>query len=86
MDKLKNIETLFNYAQQDQTPVFHIGNKVLTEIMNRETIRLTPLSLMAGISAAAAAIAFFYAINGWLSMTGGSVADYFDPSVLDVLL
>ena len=85
MDGLKNINTLFEYAQRRQTPIFHVSDQVLAEIVNRESIRLTPLSFVAGISAAAAAIAFFYAIHGWLSVTG-SVADYFDPSVLDILL
>ena len=42
-------------------------------------------AIMAGVSAAAAVIALFYAINSWMSLTW-SVADYFDPTVLDVLL
>lgn len=85
MDSLERIEKLFEQAQLAGTPVFHVSDRVLVEIAERQSVRLMPLSIMAGISAAAAVIALFYAINSWLSLTW-SVADYFDPTVLNVLL
>jgi len=85
MDKLGRIEKLFERARLCGTPVFHVSDQVLAEIAERQSVRLMPLSIMAGISAAAAVIALFYAINSWMSLTW-SLTDYFDPTVLDVLL
>ena len=85
MDNLKRIERLFEHARQCATPVFHVGDRVLEDITVRQSVQLTPLSIVAGISAAAAVIALAYVVNSWLSMSG-SLVDYFDPSVLDVLL
>ena len=85
MDTLKKLETLFERAANAQTPVFHIGDQVLAEIAARQTIQLKPWSIMAGLSAAAAVIAIVYTVNTWLSMTW-SLADYFDPTVLDILM
>ena len=85
MDKLGKIEALFERACQGPTPIFHVGERVIAEIAARNSIRLTPLSFVAGLSAAAAAIALFYAINGWMTLSS-SVVDYFDPAVLDALL
>ena len=85
MDSLERIEKLLAQARLCETPVFHVSDRVMAEIAERQSVRLMPLSIMAGISAAAAVIAVFYAINSWMSLTW-SVADYFDPTVLDVLL
>ena len=85
MDSLERIEKLFEQARRCETPVFQVSDQVMVEIAERQCVRLMPLSIMAGVSAAAAVIALFYAINSWMSLTW-SVADYFDPTVLDVLL
>jgi hypothetical protein len=85
MDSLKRIEKLFERVRLCGTPVFHVSDQVMAEIAERQCVRLMPLSIMAGISAAAAAIALFYAIHSWESLTW-SLTDYFDPTVLDVLL
>lgn len=85
MDQLNKLETLFEQARQAATPVFHVSDRVLADIADRRSVRLTPFSIMAGLSAAAAVIALVYAVNSWLSMTW-TLADYFDPTVLDVLL
>ena len=85
MDSLDRIEKLLEQARRWETPVFHVSDQVMAEIVERQGVRLMPLSIMAGVSAAAAVIALFYAINSWMSLTW-SVADYFDPTVLDVLL
>ena len=85
MDKLNRIERLIEQARQCSAPVFHVSDQVLAEIAARQSIQLTPLSIVACISAAAAVIALVYAVNGWLSMTG-SLVDYFNPAVLEVLL
>ena len=85
MDNLKQIEALFERARLVNMPVFHVSDQVLAEIAARQSIQLRPWSIMAGISAAAAVIAVVYTINTWMSMTW-SYADYFDPTVLDVLL
>ena len=85
MDTLKNLEKLFEQAATAKTPVFHVGDQVLEEIAARQTIQLRPWSIMAGISAAAAVIAIAYTVNTWMSMTW-TLADYFDPTLLDVLM
>jgi hypothetical protein len=85
MDNLKKIEALFEQARLVNMPVFHVSDQVLAEIAARQSIQLRPWSIMAGISAAAAVIAVVYTVNTWMSMTW-SLADYFDPTVLDVLL
>jgi hypothetical protein len=85
MDQIKKIEELFEQARMIGTPVFRVSDQVLDEIADRKTVQLTPFSIMAGLSAAAAVIALVYAVNSWLSMTW-TLADYFDPTVLDVLL
>ena len=85
MDSLKRIEKLLEQARLCGTPVFHVSDQVMAEIADRQCVRLMPLSIMAGISATAAAIALFYAMHSWASLTW-SLTDYFDPTVLDVLL
>ena len=85
MDQLNKIEKLFERARLVGTPVFHVGDRILAEIEDRRTVQLTPFSIMAALSAAAAVIALVYAVNSWLSMTW-TLADYFDPTVLNVLL
>lgn len=85
MDTLKKLDRLFEHAAQTKTPVFHVGDQVLEEIAARQTIQLRPWSIMAGISAAAAVIAIVYTVNTWMSMTW-TLADYFDPTLLDVLM
>ena len=86
MGTLEKIEMMFNRANRVPIPTFHVGDRVLAEIAMRETIPLRPLSLVAGVSAAAAAIALFFAVQGWLSINSTSIANYFDPAVLDLLL
>lgn len=85
MDQMSRIEKLFERARMIGTPVFHVSDQVLDEIADRKTVELVPFSIIAGLSAAAAVIALVYAINSWLSMTW-TLADYFDPTVLNVLL
>jgi len=85
MDNLKRIESLFEQARQVNMPVFHVSDQVLAEIAARQCIQLRPWSIMAGISAAAAVIAVVYTVNTWMSMTW-SLPDYFDTTILDVLL
>ena len=85
MDNLRQLETLFERAGQVSMPVFHVSDQVLAEIAARQSIQLRPWSIMAGISAAAAVIAVAYTVNTWMSMTW-SLADYFDPTVLEMLL
>lgn len=85
MDQMNKLEKFFEQTRRIGTPVFHVSDQVLEEIADRKTVQLTPFSIMAGLSAAAAVIALVYAINSWLSMTW-TLADYFDPTLLDVLL
>ncbi len=85
MDNLNRLEQLFERAGQVSMPVFHVSDQVLAEIAARQSIQLRPWSIMAGISAAAAVIALVYTVNSWMSMTW-SLADYFDPTVLDIIL
>ncbi|MCF7974858.1 MAG: hypothetical protein K9N55_13650 [Phycisphaerae bacterium] len=85
MDNLRKIETLFEQARLVNMPVFHVSDQVLAEIAARQSIQLRPWSIMAGISAAAAVIAVVYTVNTWMSMTW-SLADIYDPTILDVLL
>ncbi len=85
MDSLRQLETLFERAGQVSTPVFHVSDQVLAEIAARQSIQLRPWSIMAGISAAAAVIAMAYTINTWTTKPW-SLVDYFDPTVLEMLL
>ncbi len=85
MDNLNKLELLFERAGQASMPVFHVSDQVLAEIAARQSIQLRPWSIMAGISAAAAVIALVYTVNTWMSMTW-SLAEYFDPTVLDIIL
>jgi hypothetical protein len=85
MDNLNKLEQLFERAGQVSMPVFHVSDQVLAEIAARQSIQLRPWSIMAGISAAAAVIALVYTVNTWMSMTW-SLADHFDPTVLDFIL
>ena len=60
MDTLKKIDNLFQQAAdqvaQQKTPVFHVSEWVIAELMMDESPRLVPLSVFAGISAVAAAV------------------------------
>jgi hypothetical protein len=85
MGRLEKFEALFDQANRSPVPMFHVSDRVLAEIAMREAIPLSPLSWVAGISAAAAAIALFFAVQGWMAVSS-SMVNYFDPAVLDFLL
>lgn len=68
MDTLKKIERLFERARQADTPVFHVSDRVIADIRPPEVIPLMPLSVVAGLSAAAAVLFFFMAVNAWTTV------------------
>ncbi|MFC1764456.1 hypothetical protein ACFL6U_20605 [Planctomycetota bacterium] len=70
MDTLKKLERLFERDRLGTTPVFHVSNRVIAELGPRETVTLVPLSVFAGVSAAAAALLLFLAVNAWNTMNG----------------
>lgn len=84
MATLRQIERLFEQARLAPVPVFHVGDRVLAEIRARQGVELRPLSVLAGLSAAAAIVVLFYAVSGWLSWSGAQAADFFNPVVFEI--
>lgn len=65
MDTLKRIERLFAQARQGETPVFHVSDRVLQDLATLTPPRLMPLSVFAGVSAAAAVVMFLLSVQAW---------------------
>jgi hypothetical protein len=65
MDTLKRIEKLFEQARQDETPVFHVSHRVMADLAALAPPRLIPLSVFAGVAAAAAVVMFLLSVQTW---------------------
>ena len=65
MDTLKKLERLFEQACRSPVPVFRVSDRVFNELTAYEPPRLIPLSIFAGVSAAAAVLVFMLAVNAW---------------------
>jgi len=70
MDTLKGLAKLARIARQEQTPAFGVSELVRLRIQSegRQPVTLIPLSLFGGLSAAAASIILFLAIQFWQYM------------------
>jgi hypothetical protein len=71
MDTLRAIERLIQHARREHVPSFNVADKVLLSIMHEETetVSFLPMGLFAGITAVAAFVMLFLAINSWLALT-----------------
>jgi hypothetical protein len=67
MDTLKALAKLARRAREEQTPVFGVAELVRLRIQSesRQPVTLIPLGLFGGLSAAAASIILFLAIQFW---------------------
>jgi hypothetical protein len=70
MDALEGLIRLARKAREEQTPVFGVAEKVRLQIQSeaRQAVTLIPLGLFGGISAAAASITLFMAVQFWQYM------------------
>jgi hypothetical protein len=70
MDTLKGLAKLARRAREEQTPVFGVAELVRLRIQSesRQTVTLIPLGLFGGLSAAAASIILFLAVQLWQYM------------------
>lgn len=69
MDTLKKIEKLFEQACGCPAPVFRVSDRVIDELAVYEPPRLIPLSIFAGVSAAAAVLVFMLGVHAWSYMS-----------------
>ena len=67
MDALEGLTRLARRAREEQTPVFGVAEKVRLQIQSegRQAVTLIPLGLFGGVSAAAASIILFMAVQFW---------------------
>ncbi len=70
MDALEALVRLARKAREEQTPVFGVAEKVRLRIQSedRQVVTLIPLGLFGGLSAAAASIILFLAVQFWQYM------------------
>ena len=71
MDTLEALARLARKAREEPTPVFNVADAVRLRIRSEkpETVTLIPLGLFGGISAVAASITLFMAIEFWKYMS-----------------
>jgi hypothetical protein len=70
MDTLRSLAKLARIAREEQTPVFGVADLVRLRIQSesRQPVTLIPLGLFGGLSAAAASIILFLAVQLWQYM------------------
>ena len=70
MDTLEGLAKLARRAREEQTPVFGVAQMVRLRIRSegRTSVTLTPLGPFGGLSAAAASILLFLAVQLWQYM------------------
>lgn len=83
MDKLKLIGKLVLKAKNESIPEIDVTDQVLRRIQAEQlagpvVMRISPMSIFAGISAVAASIIIFFAINAWLSLSD-PLMQFFGP-------
>ncbi len=70
MDTLRKIETLFQRAAAEPTPVFRVSDRVWHRLTYAsESSSFVTFDIMAAVSAAAASIILFWAINTWMQLS-----------------
>jgi len=79
MDTLEAIEKLVCQARMEAAPTVDVSFRVLQRIaMDQAPARILPFTLFAGLSAAAAVIVLFLAVNSWTYLTS-PMMDLFAP-------
>ena len=70
MDTLRALAKLARIAREEQAPVFSVADLVRLQIESesRQPVTLIPLGLFGGLSAAAASILLFMAVQIWQYM------------------
>jgi len=70
MDALEGLVRLARKARQEQTPVFGVADEVRLRIRSERppSITLLPLGVFGGLSAVAASVTLFLAIEFWKYM------------------
>ena len=70
MDTLRGLAKLARIAREERTPVFGVAELVRLRIQSesRQPVTLIPLGLFGGLSAAAASIILFLAVQLWQYM------------------
>jgi hypothetical protein len=71
MDTLDGIERLAAKARKEAIPSFHVADQVMVQIRSglTRTVSFAAFDFFAGVSAAAALIMFFVALNTWSYVT-----------------
>jgi len=69
MDTLKIIEQLVQRAREERPPVTDVSGGVLELIGRRRRFEQTSLSWFAAVSAVAASVALFFAVDCWMSLS-----------------
>jgi len=70
MDTLEGLDRLARRAREEQTPVFGVAQAVRLRIQSegRSSVTLIPLEVFGGLSAVAASIILFLAVQLWQYM------------------
>lgn len=72
MDTLSRIEKLISRAQRETPPKVDVADRVLWRIRTasaRPPVPIAPWGVFAGLSAVAASIIVFLAINAWMALS-----------------
>ncbi len=78
MDTLRAIEELVDRAKREPTPEIDVCGRVLMRLETRTRPRILPLTVFAGVSAAAAVVLLFFAVSNWIYLTN-PIMEFFTP-------
>ena len=80
MDTLEAIEKLARQARQEETPVFGVADRILSQIRTEEeeTFRFVVLKLIASVSAIAASVVTYLSVGALRSLTS-PLMQFFAP-------
>ena len=78
MDTLEFIKKLALIACLDSGPEVDVGGNVMRRIRSAKTIKVSPLTFFAGVSAAAACLVLFLTIQSWIYMSD-PIMEFFMP-------
>ena len=80
MDTLKGIEKLAQQARQEETPLFSVSNKVMSQISSEESeeFNFTVFELFATASAVVASVVGYFSIGAW-KFVASPLMQFFAP-------
>ena len=80
MDTLKGIEKLAQQARREETPLFSVSNKVMSQIGSEESeeFSFTVFELFATASAVVASIIGYFSISAW-RVIASPLMQFFTP-------